>query len=70
MHPSDWYDIVTEESSVETTVQKPIVCRCRWIGADVAPKIWGLNVVPSTVIAEGTMLVAICGGTCSIILRG
>ena len=31
-------------------------------GADVAPKIWGLNVVPSTVVNAGTMLVGKFGG--------
>ena len=56
MHPSDWYDIVTEESSVETSGSRnPLFVVAGGFGADVAPKIWGLNVVPSTVIAEGTM---------------
>ena len=63
MHPSDWYDIVTEESSVETSGSRnPLFVVAGGFGADVAPKIWGLNVVPSTVIAEGTMLVGKFGG--------
>ena len=63
MHPSDWYDIVTEESSVETSGSRnPLFVVAGGFGADVSPKIWGLNVVPSTVIAEGTMLVGKFGG--------
>jgi len=72
MHPSDWYDIVTEESSVETSGSRnPLFVVAGGFGADVAPKIWGLNVVPSTVIAEGTMLVGKFGGgdAAQVILR-
>ena len=63
MHPSDWYDIVTEESSVETSGSRnPLFVVAGGFGADVAPRIWGLKVVPSTAIAEGTMLVGKFGG--------
>jgi HK97 family phage major capsid protein len=63
MHPSDWYDIVTEETSVETSGSRnPLFVVAGGFGADVAPRIWGLKVVPSTVIAEGTMLVGKFGG--------
>ena len=63
MHPSDWYDIVTEESSVETSGSRnPLFVVAGGFGADVAPRIWGLQVVPSTAIAEGTMLVGKFGG--------
>ncbi len=63
MHPSDWYDIVTEESSVETSGSRnPLFVVAGGFGEAVAPKLWGLNVVPSTAIAEGTMLVGKFGG--------
>ena len=63
MHPSDWYDIVTTTSSVETSGSRnPLFVVAGGFGADVAPTIWGLKVVPSTAIAEGTMLVGKFGG--------
>ena len=63
MHPSDWYDIVTEESSVETSGSRnPLFVVAGGFGEAVQPKLWGLNVVPSTAIAEGTMLVGKFGG--------
>ena len=72
MHPSDWYDIVTTVSSVETSGSRnPLFVVAGGFGTDVTPKIWGLNVVPSTVIAEGTMLVGKFGGgdAAQVILR-
>jgi HK97 family phage major capsid protein len=58
MHPSDWYDIVTSVTEVDTSGSKnPLFVVAGGFGADAAPRIWGLKVVPSTVIAEGTMLV-------------
>ena len=58
MHPSDWYDIVTSVTDVTTSGSKnPLFVVAGGFGADAAPRIWGLKVVPSTVIAEGTMLV-------------
>ena len=63
MHPSDWYQIVTAVSDVTTSGSKnPLFVVAGGFGADAAPKIWGLNVVPSTVIAEGTALVGKFGG--------
>jgi len=63
MHPSDWYNIVTTTSSVETSGSRnPLFVVAGGFGADVAPTIWGLKVVPSTAIAEGTMLVGKFGG--------
>ena len=63
MHPSDWYDLVTEESSVETSGSRnPLFVVAGGFGEAVSPKLWGLNVVPSTAIAEGTMLVGKFGG--------
>ena len=63
MHPSDWYDIVTTVSSVETSGSRnPLFVVAGGFGADAAPRIWGLKVVASTAIAEGTMLVGKFGG--------
>ena len=63
MHPSDWYQIVTSVSDLTTSGSKnPLFVVAGGFGADAAPKIWGLNVVPSTVIAEGTALVGKFGG--------
>ena len=63
MHPSDWYDLVTSVSEVTTSGSKnPLFVVAGGFGADVAPKLWGLDVVPSTVIAAGTMLVGKFGG--------
>ena len=58
MHPSDWYDIVTSVTEVDTSGSKnPLFVVAGGFGADAAPRIWGLRVVPSTVIAAGTVLV-------------
>jgi len=58
MHPSDWYDIVTSVTEVDTSGSKnPLFVVAGGFGADAAPRIWGLKVVPSTVIAAGTVLV-------------
>ena len=63
MHPSDWYQIVTSVSDITTSGSKnPLFVVAGGFGADAAPKIWGLNVIPSTVIAEGTALVGKFGG--------
>jgi len=63
MHPSDWYDIVTTTSSVETSGSRnPLFVVAGGFGADAQPRIWGLKVVASTAIAEGTMLVGKFGG--------
>ena len=67
MHPSDWYDVVTSVSDITTTTsgaapKNPLFMVAGGFGADVAPRIWGLKVVPSTVIAAGTALVGKFGG--------
>ena len=63
MHPSDWYQIVTSVSDITTSGSKnPLFVVAGGFGADAAPRIWGLKVVPSTVIAEGTALVGKFGG--------
>lgn len=67
MHPSDWYQIVTSVTDITTTssgaaAKNPLFVVAGGFGADAAPRIWGLKVVPSTVIAEGTALVGKFGG--------
>ena len=68
MHPSDWYDIVTSvndfagTSSAGYAAKNPLFVVAGGFGADAAPRIWGLRVVPSTVIAAGTVLVGKFGG--------
>jgi len=63
MHPSDWYDLVTSVSEVTTSGSKnPLFVVAGGFGDSPAPKLWGLDVVPSTVIAAGTMLVGKFGG--------
>jgi len=63
MHPSDWYDLVTSVSEVTTSGSKnPLFVVAGGFGEAPSPKLWGLNVVPSTVIAAGTVLVGKFGG--------
>jgi len=68
MHPSDWYEIVTAVSDFAGTssagyaAKNPLFVVAGGFGADAAPRIWGLKVVPSTVIATGTMLIGKFGG--------
>jgi len=68
MHPSDWYQIVTAVNDFAGTdsagyaAKNPLFVVAGGFGADVTPRIWGLRVVPSTVIAEGTALVGKFGG--------
>lgn len=63
MHPEDWYQIVTSVNDVTTSGAKnPLFVVAGGFGADAAPRIWGLKVVPSTVIAAGTALVGKFGG--------
>jgi len=68
MHPEDWYQIVTAVTDFAGTdsagyaAKNPLFVVAGGFGADAAPRIWGLKVVPSTVIASGTMLVGKFGG--------
>ena len=63
MHPGDWNEVVTSVSSVETSGSKnPIFVAAGGFGAGPAASIWGLKVVPSTAISEGTVLVGRFGG--------
>ena len=68
MHPSDWYEIVTAVSDFAGTssagyaAKNPLFVVAGGFGADATPRIWGLKVVPSTVMTAGTMLVGKFGG--------
>jgi len=68
MHPSDWYQIVTAvtdqagTSSAGYASKNPLIVAAGGFGGDVAARLWGLKVVPSTAIAEGTALVGKFGG--------
>ena len=68
MHPSDWYQIVTAvtdqagTSSAGYASKNPLIVAAGGFGGDVAARLWGLTVVPSTAIAEGTALVGKFGG--------
>jgi len=68
MHPSDWYQIVTAvtdqagTSSAGYASKNPLIVAAGGFGGDVAARLWGLKVFPSTAIAEGTALVGKFGG--------
>jgi len=68
MHPEDWYQIVTAVSDFAGTdsagyaAKNPLVVAAGGFGGDVAARLWGLKVVPSTAIASGTALVGKFGG--------
>ena len=76
MHPSDWYQVVTSVADITTTSsgaasRNPLIVAAGGFGNDVTAKLWGLNVVPSSAIAEGTALVGKFGGgdAAQIIMR-
>jgi HK97 family phage major capsid protein len=68
MHPSDWYQIVTAvtdqagDAAAGLASKNPLIVAAGGFGGDVAARLWGLKVVPSTAIAEGTALVGKFGG--------
>ena len=63
MHPSDWNQIVTSVNDVTTSGSlNPLFVVAGGFGADAAPTIWGLRVVPTTAIANNTMIVGKFGG--------
>ena len=63
MHPSDWNQIVTSVNDVTTSGSlNPLFVVAGGFGADAAPTIWGLKVVPTTAIANNTMIVGKFGG--------
>ena len=63
MHPSDWNQIVTSVNDVTTSGSlNPLFVVAGGFGADVAPSIWGLKVIPTTAISNNTVLVGKFGG--------
>jgi HK97 family phage major capsid protein len=68
MHPSDWYQIVTAvtdqagDATAGLASKNPLIVAAGGFGGDVAARLWGLKVVPSTAVAEGTALVGKFGG--------
>ena len=67
MHPSDWYDIVTSVTDIATTTsgaapKNPLFMVAGGFGVDAAPRIWGLPVVATSAVAEGTVIVGRFGG--------
>jgi HK97 family phage major capsid protein len=68
MHPEDWYQIVTAvsdqagDAAAGLASKNPLVVAAGGFGGDVAARLWGLKVVPSTAIASGTALVGKFGG--------
>ena len=63
MHPSDWYDVVTEVNAVTTSgaLQPLFIGNGMFNGAPTA-SMWGVPVVPTTAISAGTALVGVFGG--------
>ena len=63
MHPSDWYQVVTEVNAVTTSGSlNPLFVGAGNFNSAVAPTIWGLPVVASTEISAGDCLVVTFGG--------
>ncbi len=67
LHPSDWLDIVTSVADIATTTsgaaaKNPLFMVAGGFGDKVDPRLWGLKVVPSTVVNAGTALVGKFGG--------
>ena len=63
MHPSDWYQVVTEVNAVTTSGSlNPLFVGAGGFGNAVSPTLWGLPVVPSTELSAGTCLVGVFGG--------
>ena len=67
MNPEDWYQIITSVTDVATTTsgaaaKNPLFAVAGGFGDAVTPRLWGLRVVPSTVVAAGTTLVGKFGG--------
>jgi HK97 family phage major capsid protein len=69
MHPNDWNQVVTSvasdfagTSSAGYTETSPLFVQLGGMASGVPANIWGLPVVPTTAIAEGTVLVGKFGG--------
>ena len=68
MHPNDWNSIVTSvtdfagTSSAGYAAKNPLYVVSGGFGDSPTPRIWGLPVVPTTAIAENTVLIGRFGG--------
>lgn len=63
MHPSDWYDVVTEVNAVTTSgALNPLFVGAGMMNGAPQASIWGVPVVPTTAISAGTALVGSFGG--------
>ena len=68
MHPNDWYSIVTSvnefagTSSAGYASKNPLFVSAGGFGNEPQARIWGLPVVPTTAIAENTVLIGRFGG--------
>lgn len=63
MHPSDWYQVVTEVNAVTTSgALNPLFVGAGNFNDAVRPSIWGVPVVVSTEISAGDCLVGTFGG--------
>lgn len=63
MHPNDWYQTVTSVSDISTSGSKnPLFVAAGGFGAGPQASLWGLRVIPTTAISEGTVLVGRFGG--------
>jgi len=63
MHPSDWYDIVTEVNAVTTSgALNPLFMGAGMFNGAPQASLWGVPVVPTTAISAGTALVGNFGG--------
>ncbi len=63
MHPSDWYQVVTEVNAVTTSGSlNPLFVGAGGFGNAVNPTLWGVPVVISTETSAGDCLVGTFGG--------
>ena len=69
MHPNDWNDIVTSvsvdfagDSAAGYAAKNPLFIAAGSMASGPQAAIWGLKVVPTTAITEGTVLVGKFGG--------
>ena len=72
MHPSDWYQVVTEVNAVTTSGSlNPLFVGAGQFGGQVGQTLWGLPVVLDTTRPAGTCIVGVFGGgqACHIVAR-
>ena len=63
MHPSDWYQVVTEVNDVTTNGSlNPLFIGAGQFGGAVGQSLWGLPVVLDTTRPAGTAVVGVFGG--------